>query len=281
MDRQDRTESFGDKMKRFFFGDDADFSRDDEHYRTHHSALGTGTTGASGVSSFDDARPAYRFGHHAGLDERYAGRSFDEAESELRTQWDSARGEDSRHDWDAVRPFARDAYARGQEQRVILNEERLAVGTRAVQAGEVTLRKGVETEHVQERVALTHDEVTIERRPILSADVTLTGETATIGEGETIRVPLMAEEAVVEKRVVPTEEVVLRTQAVTEEAVIDETLRRETLETTGLDATTGRGTLRDAPLADRRAADADDIGLADQASRRLETTRDRIDDLRA
>lgn len=277
MDRH-HDESLGEKMKRFFFGEDAALSRDDEYYRAHHARRATGDTNA-----FDDVRPAYRFGHHAGLDDRFAGRSFDEVEPDLRTQWDGARGEHVRHDWDTVRPYARDAYARGQEQRVVLNEERLAVGTREVQAGEVTLRKGVESEVVRERVDLAHDEVTIERRAISPADVTLTGDAATIGEGETIRVPLMAEEAVVEKRVVPTEEVVLRTQSVVEEEVIEDTVRRETLETTGVDETTGRGIRardREVPLDGRTRADDDTLGNADRASRRLETTRDRIDDLR-
>lgn len=276
-------DSFMDKLKRFFTGDDGDFSRDDDYYRTHHASLSSRTTEPSTVTNFDEVRPAYRFGHHAGMDDRYAGRSFDDAETDLRSAWDAAPSEQRRHDWDAVRPFARDAYARGQEQRLVLNEERLAVGTREYQAGEVALEKRVETDQVQERVSLTHDEVSIERRPITAADVTLTGgAAATIGEGETIRVPLMAEEAVVEKRVVPTEEVVLRTQAVTEEEVIDETVRRETLDTTGLEDAGGRRRMageREVPLGDRTLAD-DDLGRADQSSRRLESTRDRLDDLR-
>lgn len=280
---QQHDESFMDKLKRFFTGDDADFSRDDEYYRTRHSSLATYAT-SSTTSDFESARPAYRLGHHAGMDDRYAGRSFDEAETDLRSAWDATPSEQRGSDWETVRPYARDAFARGQEQRLVLNEERLKVGTREYQAGEVELRKRVETDHVQERVALTHDEVVVERRAISPTDVTITRDAdAVIGEGETIRVPLMAEEAVVEKRVVPTEEVVLRTQAVTEEQVIDETVRRETLDTAGLDAT-GRGmrgvTDRDVPLADRRAADDDELGLADRSSRRLESTRDRIDDLR-
>lgn len=280
---QHHDDSFMDKLKRFFTGDDADFSRDDEYYRTHHSSLASGSTGSSSAD-FETVRPAYRLGHHAGMDDRYAGRSFDEAETDLRSAWDATPGDQRRHDWDAVRPFARDAYTRGQEQRLVLNEERLAVGKREYQAGEVELQKRVETDHVQERVALTHDEVVVERRAIEPTDVTLTRDSgAIIGDGETIRVPLMAEEAVVEKRVVPTEEVVLRTQAVTEEQVIDETVRRETLDTTGLDES-GRGRRasgdREVPLTGGLRADEDDLGSADRSSRRLESTRDRIDDLR-
>jgi len=49
---------------------------------------------------------------------------------------------------------------------------------------------------------------------------------ATIGEQE-IRIPLTAEEVVADKRVVPVEEVVVRTNTVTEERVVEADLRRE------------------------------------------------------
>jgi len=109
------------------------------------------------------------------------------------------------------------------EARLVLSEEQLAIGKRQVQGGEVQLRKTVETEHVRETVPIMREEVTVERRP-LSADASL-GD-ATIGEQE-IRIPLTAEEVVAEKRVVPVEEVVVRTQAVTEERVVEADLRRE------------------------------------------------------
>ncbi|MCU0625583.1 MAG: YsnF/AvaK domain-containing protein [Gemmatimonadaceae bacterium] len=271
-------DSFMDKLKRFFTGDD-DQGTDDEYYRTRHASLATGTSGTS-AASYDEARPAYRMGHLAGSDDRYANRSFDEAEDELRGAWSSTGGASGR-DWSTVRDYARDAYVRGQEQRVVLSEEQLAVGKRQVQAGEVTLHKTVETEHVTEHVPLVREEVTIERRP-------LTGEaaiaaSATIGEDEVIRVPLMAEEAVVEKRVVPVEEVIVRTDAVTETQVIDETVRRERLETSGVQDGTARLGDREVPLGSTSASslDEDERGMMDQASRRLETTRDRIDDLRS
>jgi uncharacterized protein (TIGR02271 family) len=67
----------------------------------------------------------------------------------------------------------------------------------------------------------------VERRPITDG-YSATG--ATIGEDETIRMKLHAEEAVVEKRVVPTEELVVRKREVVENQPVDTTLRRETAE---------------------------------------------------
>ena len=111
--------------------------------------------------------------------------------------------------------------------RLVLNEEQLAVGKREVSGGEIGVRKHVETEHVHENVQLRHEEVEVERRPITDG-YAATG--ATIGEDEEIRMKLHAEEAVVEKRVVPTEELVVRKREVVENQPIDATLRRETAE---------------------------------------------------
>ena len=108
--------------------------------------------------------------------------------------------------------------------RLVLSEEELAIGKRQVAAGEVGVHKTVETRHVHEEVPLRHEEVEIERRPITDG-YSATG--ATIGEDQDIRVQLHAEEAIVEKRVVPTEEIVVRKREVVENESVDATLRRE------------------------------------------------------
>jgi uncharacterized protein (TIGR02271 family) len=119
--------------------------------------------------------------------------------------------------------YEHDAF-RGDEVRLTLSEEELSVGKREVAAGEVGVHKYVETEHVHENVQLRHDEVEVERRPITDP---LHATGATIGTNEDIRIPLHAEEAVVEKRVVPTEEIVVRKREVVENEGVDATLRRE------------------------------------------------------
>jgi uncharacterized protein (TIGR02271 family) len=111
--------------------------------------------------------------------------------------------------------------------RLVLSEEELSIGTRQVAAGEVGVRKHVETEHVREQVPLRHEEVEIERRPITDG---YSAAGATIGQDEDIRIPLHAEEAVVEKRVVPKEELVVRKREVVENEVVDTELRRERAE---------------------------------------------------
>jgi uncharacterized protein (TIGR02271 family) len=108
--------------------------------------------------------------------------------------------------------------------RLVLSEEELAVGKRAVNAGEVEISKRVETERVSEPVTLRHDEVEVERRPITDG---FSAAGTTFGESEEVRIPLHAEEAVVEKRIVPTEEVVVRTREVAETEMVEADLRKE------------------------------------------------------
>ena len=188
---------------------------DDNYYRQRFSE--------TGGRDYDTARPAYHLGHVAGFNPDYEGRSFEEVEPDLRRGWTSA-GTDN---WDNVRDYARDAFEHGQERRLTLAEEQLAVGKRTVQEGEVALRKHVDTRHVEEQVELVREEVTVERRP-LSADAA-NANISDIGEEE-IRVPVMREEAVVEKRTVPIEEVVVRKEAVADTQKVAADLRKETLD---------------------------------------------------
>ncbi len=112
-------------------------------------------------------------------------------------------GNRQRGDGDDAAPAGR--AAGGDEQRMSVSEEELRVRTEQRQAGEVDVRKHVETERVRESVPVTREEVSIDRRP-LAADA---GRDAEIGE-QTIRVPVNAEEVVVEKRAVVKEEIVIR-----------------------------------------------------------------------
>lgn len=108
------------------------------------------------------------------------------------------------------------------------HEEELRIGKQQVEAGEVNLRKSVETEHVSQRVPVRREEVEIERRPI-SADSRSTAG-AQIGDEDEIRIPLMAEEVVTEKRVVPKEEIVIRKRIVEGEETVEADLRRERID---------------------------------------------------
>ncbi len=121
-------------------------------------------------------------------------------------------------------------YARGEqideERRIQLREERLSVDKQRVSAGEVQITKDV-VEHQQDiDVPVIHEELFVERRPV-SETTADAGEIGTIGQGETIRVPLMREEVAVTKRAVVTGEVVVGKREVTGTERVSETTREE------------------------------------------------------
>lgn len=128
------------------------------------------------------------------------------------------------HDTDARQFYGR-REGSGRVQRLTLSEEELRVGKRATQAGEAHVHKTVETRHVSEKVPLKHEELVIETRP-LEPGMPAQGD---ISDGE-VRIPLMAEEAVVDKRTVAREEVVIRKKVVEDEKTIEADLRRERLD---------------------------------------------------
>ena len=114
----------------------------------------------------------------------------------------------------------------GEEQHFTRSEEELAIGKRRVPAGSMSIRKRVETRHVAEPVSTTHEEVTIERRPVANAD-SATG--ADIGEGE-IRIPVYEDEIVVDKRRVLKEEIVVKKNEVQDTQTVEADLRKEKID---------------------------------------------------
>lgn len=122
------------------------------------------------------------------------------------------------------------------------HEEELNIGKREVETGDVRLHKTVETEHVSKSVPVRREEVDIERRPITGDAVH--GESQ-IGEDE-IRIQLMGEEIVTEKRIVPKEEIVVRKRVVEEDETIEADLRRERIDVD--DSSSGHAKRNDSDL---------------------------------
>lgn len=103
-----------------------------------------------------------------------------------------------------------------------LSEEQLAVGKRATKQGEVDVHKTVETKHVEKEVPTMREVVTVERHPATPG----MSAKPTISEEE-IRVPVMGEEVVTEKRTVPIEEIVIKKTAVAGTQTVEADLKRE------------------------------------------------------
>jgi len=114
-----------------------------------------------------------------------------------------------------------------EEARMRLHEEQLALGKKKVGAGEVGLKKHIETEIVREQVPVKHEEVIVERRPLSG----IPDPNARIAaEGEIIRVPIYKEEVIAQKRVVPKEEIIIRKREVMGHDTVNATLRSEFVE---------------------------------------------------
>ena len=112
------------------------------------------------------------------------------------------------------------------DQTVQLREEQLSARTQPVQAGEVVIRKEVITETKSIDVPVTREEVVIERHAVTGGTATA-GSINDMGATEVIRVPVMEEEVIVDKRPVVTEEVSIGKRQVVETQHVTDTVRRE------------------------------------------------------
>jgi len=108
------------------------------------------------------------------------------------------------------------------EARLTRAEEELRIGKRQAEAGEVRVTKHVETEHVRQPVSVERERVRIERRPVEHA----VGRDVTIGEDE-IRVAVIEEEVIVEKRPVVKEELIISKERIRESETVEADLRKE------------------------------------------------------
>jgi uncharacterized protein (TIGR02271 family) len=133
------------------------------------------------------------------------------------------RAEDSLATEDVGAGAARSLGHETTTEEVALTEEQLKVGKRNVAAGEVRVRKVVETERVNVPVELKREDAVIERIP---ASEVKAGAPSSFQEDE-IRVPLSREEAVVEKETRVIGGVRVRKTEKVEQQNVSDTVRRE------------------------------------------------------
>ena len=110
------------------------------------------------------------------------------------------------------------------EIRVPVAEERLNVGKREAELGEVQVRKTVTEEQQTVPVTLEREEVRVQERDVRDRPLR-PGEDA-FREG-TIRVPVRGEEAVVAKEAVVTGEVVIDKERTSEQRQVSDTVRKQ------------------------------------------------------
>lgn len=77
----------------------------DQTCRQHFQSTSSPMSSPSATTrSYEDVRPLYQFGHTAGHNPDYSGRSFDEIEADLERAWDEERSS-SYGDWPEIRGY--------------------------------------------------------------------------------------------------------------------------------------------------------------------------------
>jgi uncharacterized protein (TIGR02271 family) len=171
------------------------------------------------------------------------------------------------------------------EIRVQRSEEELVAGTRERGAGSVNVRKRVRTDRERLSVPKKREEVSVERVPVEeesqreAASESGGLEAGTREEDGEIRIPIIEEEVVVEKRPVVKEEIRVRKNVVEEEEVVEEDVRKEEVDVedrTERSKGSGRASLADQDTADRPPKETrDETSLEEdgRAERREETSK--------
>jgi len=121
-----------------------------------------------------------------------------------------------------------------------LVEEQLRTHTRPVQTGELTIRKEVVSETRTIEVPVRREELVIERHPVNRRPADTSEHSAAdpliaqlmdrlqhMRDGETLRIPIVEEEVVVQKRPVVVEEITVGKRTQQEKRTVSETVRRE------------------------------------------------------
>jgi uncharacterized protein (TIGR02271 family) len=150
------------------------------------------------------------------------------------------------------------------EIRVQRSEEELVADTRERGAGSVNVRKRVRTDRERLSVPKKREEVSVERVPVeeesrREAASEAGGSEVGIQESDNeIRIPIIEEEIVVEKRPVVKEEIRIRKDVVQDEELVEEYVRKEEVD---IEDRTER-----AKTADHETADRSSKGSRDEAS---------------
>ena len=204
--------------------------------------------------AYEDYRPAYQYGWEA--HGRYAGKPFDQVESDLQSGWEQTRDK-SKLSWDKAKNAVRDAWDRasggsqqgsatapqatastatygtspgasGEHQlhgqgTMQLREEELHARKQPVEKGDVRVRKEVVTEHQTLDVPVQREEVVIERHPVAGKPAA----GSDIRPGEEIWIPVKEEEVHVEKHPIVREEVSVGKRQVQDTQKVEGTVRKE------------------------------------------------------
>ncbi|HEY0792136.1 MAG TPA: YsnF/AvaK domain-containing protein [Chthoniobacterales bacterium] len=194
----------------------------DAYWQEHHEKQPFVQPG-QGYASY---QAAYRTGYE-GARKHGVDLKREELEPKLAQDYAGLRNRQS-VEWEHGKAAALAAYDRGAEEiNIILHEERLRVGKREVESGQVHVRKVVHTEQVNVPVELRREDVVIERVP---ASEVRQGNASDAFADKTVEVVLHADEAVVSKEAHVTGAVRVSKTAEVETRVVTDSVKKEDVE---------------------------------------------------
>lgn len=223
------------------FGDDEEITPELEQRVYSHFGLQRGPAGRSAYRAYYrdtdySSLPDTARGTTGGIDEErrseepYGERRQDTAAGDIERERGESRERPAFSEpSERVGSEARDARGSGvsgkDKMRVQRSEEELRVGTHEHEAGNVNVRKRVKTERERLNVPKRREEVHVERASMEGREASETE----IRDDE-IRVPVVEEEIVVQKRPVIKEELRIRKDVVEDEEIVEEDVRKEEVE---------------------------------------------------
>lgn len=177
--------------------------------------------------------------HHEHRTASYqTGRMSEASGASASSEWQRGAGQSSDYSatsesYSQSQGQSHDELSAQNEIRIPLHEETVSVGKRSVDAGQVTLRKVVTTETVNQPVQLRRETLVIDRTDNQSS----AAGTASSGsesfapfQEKTMTIRLQREEPVIQKQTVVTGNIVARRNAQTEQSNISEQVRKENVE---------------------------------------------------
>ena len=113
----------------------------------------------------------------------------------------------------------------GNEEKIAVGEERLALGKRVTESGSAHVRAYVQEVPVEERIRLREERLKIDRRDVKERVVT-GAEADKLFKERDVEITTQSEEAVVAKETVVTEEVVVGKEVSEREEIVKDTVRK-------------------------------------------------------
>ncbi len=217
---------------------------------------------------YEDYQPAYRTGYEGYRRYGNSGKTYDEVERDLRSDYEKQRGSTGLG-WDKAKHATRDAWDRlasalpgkdndrdrsvtaregvvddplkrshqdlgtsitNDDATVSLYEERLIADKHREKVGEVIVGKRVETETAQTSVPIEKERVVIERVDPVDAETAIAPEDVQFGNAEAARMEVYEETPDIQKQAFVREEVNVRKVVDRDMVNAEEQLRREELD---------------------------------------------------